>query len=96
VSRYSGVGNLTPDYYLAKLRISQGRYVDALSAELIDEISNSVMPESEKQAVLVLLRDNLNKIHLHGKRASEIVAELQEHSAKGTAEAFFDREDSTG
>ncbi len=65
-----------------------------LSEELVEEISDSNIPESEKQEVLEMLKDNLRKLYQHGKRASEIINELQEHARKGTAEEFFEQQDS--
>lgn len=65
-----------------------------ISVDLVDEISDSKISESEKQEIISMLKDNLKRINEHGIRASEIVKELQEHSRMGTAEEFFGRQDS--
>ena len=60
-----------------------------LSEELVDEIVAAKTEEEKNEAAKVLV-DNLQKINQHGKRASSIISQLQEHSNKGTAHEFFE------
>lgn len=61
-----------------------------LSMDLVDDAITATN-EADKKANLDLLLSNLHKINEHGKRASEIVKQLQTHSNKGTAQEFFDK-----
>lgn len=60
-----------------------------LSKDLVDEIVSSKTEEEKNDAAKTLI-DNLEKINQHGKRASSIISQLQEHSNKGTAHEFFE------
>ena len=48
--------------------------------------------EKEKKEVAQDLINNLEKIHHHGTRASNIISQLQEHARLGTAQQFFEDE----
>ncbi|MBX3106669.1 MAG: tetratricopeptide repeat protein [Bacteroidetes bacterium] len=63
-----------------------------LSEDLIQEIVNSDN-EDEKRNALTLLKENIEKIKLHGKRTDAIIKQLQEHSNKGTAQEYFETDD---
>ena len=60
-----------------------------LSQELVADILES-QSEDEKKQHAELLIDNLQRIKEHGKRAADIVKQLEEHSSKGTAHEFFE------
>lgn len=60
-----------------------------LSQELAAEILAGSTETDKKEAAETLL-NNLEKINHHGKRASAIVQQLQEHHSKGTLHDFFD------
>ena len=60
-----------------------------LSSDLVQEIITT-KDEAEKKETTQLLQENLLKINGHGKRAEEIVKQLQEHSRKGSAHEFFE------
>ena len=62
-----------------------------LSKDLVQEIISS-NDEKEKKVVAQDLRKNLEKIHHHGNRASNIINQLQEHARLGTAQQFFEDE----
>jgi two-component system NtrC family sensor kinase len=61
-----------------------------VSAELVHElIENQQLPEVDKELELELLQDvdlNLQKVALHGKRASAIIKRMLEHSRSGSGE----------
>jgi len=65
-----------------------------LSHDLISDVAGA-KTEEEKSEALNTLKENLIKINQHGKRASSIVKQLQEHSNKGTAHEFFENEDAS-
>jgi len=48
--------------------------------------------EEEKKEVTQDLISNLEKINHHGKRAANIINQLQEHARSGTAQQFFEEE----
>ena len=56
-----------------------------LSVELIDEIGSSES-DLEKKELLEMLKNNLQKINHHGKRADSIVRNMLEHSRSGQGE----------
>lgn len=60
-----------------------------VSAELVHElIENQKLPEVDKELDLELLNDvdqNLQKVAMHGKRASAIIKRMLEHSRAGSA-----------
>ena len=65
----------------------------ALSAELTDELNNVLMQErltdegrQEVDELTGLLKDNLEKVVQHGKRADSIVKNMLLHSREGSAE----------
>jgi two-component system NtrC family sensor kinase len=60
-----------------------------LSNELVKDVIDAETPE-EKAEAFQSLTDNLEKINLHGNRASDIVNQLQEHIRAGTAYEFFE------
>lgn len=60
-----------------------------LSKGLVDEIV-SAKNEDKRTEATKLLTENLEKIYQHGRRASDIVKQLQEHSNKGTTHEFFE------
>lgn len=60
-----------------------------LSQEIVMDVIKSVSEEDKKQNADELIAA-LQKINEHGKRASTIVKQLQEHSTKGTAHEFFE------
>jgi len=62
-----------------------------LSKDLVQEIISS-SDEEEKKVVAKYLINNLEKIHHHGNRASNIIHQLQEHARLGTAQKFFEDE----
>lgn len=61
-----------------------------MSREMLDEMKN---PENaiDIHEDLQALSENLLKINEHGKRATSIVKQLQEHTTKGTAHEFFEQ-----
>jgi tetratricopeptide (TPR) repeat protein len=65
-----------------------------LSQEMLTDVITSTNEEDKKQNT-ALLFNNLQKINEQGKRASEIVKLLQEHSRKGSAHEYFE-ENNTG
>ena len=50
----------------------------------------AVTAEDEKTEAINTLKENLEKINLHGKRVSKIVSVLQEHATAGTTHEFFE------
>ena len=62
-----------------------------LSRDLVQEIIFS-RNEKEKQIAVQDLMSNLEKIHHHGKRASNIISQLQAHARLGTVHEFFEEE----
>ena len=65
----------------------------ALSAELTDELNDALRPESlsdkvrqEVDELTGLLKDNLEKVVQHGKRADSIVKNMLLHSREGSGE----------
>jgi signal transduction histidine kinase/ligand-binding sensor domain-containing protein len=56
-----------------------------LSNELLEELKTAGN-EEEKQGIMQTLRQNLEKINHHGKRADSIVKSMLEHSRSGTGE----------
>ncbi len=60
-----------------------------LSEELAVEIAQSKNLTEKKETAEYLLM-NIKKIGEHGKRASDIVKQLQKHSSSGTAHEFFE------
>lgn len=60
-----------------------------LSQELVDDVIKSVNQEEKKHSADMLIA-NLQKINEQGKKAADIVKQLQEHTLKGTAQEFFD------
>ncbi|MDZ4756976.1 MAG: 7TM diverse intracellular signaling domain-containing protein [Bacteroidota bacterium] len=63
-----------------------------ISTELVDEIALHGN-EKEKKDAVELLKNNLQKINHHGKRASEIIKQLQEQASSGTVHEFTDFSD---
>jgi len=61
-----------------------------ISKQLMDDITTEVATEEEKRAAMNVLNENLEKIFHHGKRASAIINQLQEHHRAGTAHEFFE------
>ena len=62
-----------------------------LSHDLVDDVMRSGT-DAEKSVTGNKLKENLQKINEHGRRAASIVKELQEHSKKGTSHEFFEEE----
>jgi len=62
-----------------------------VSKDIVQEII-SPGDEEEKREVAQDLINNLEKINHHGKRASNIINQLQEHARSGTAQQFFEEE----
>ncbi len=62
-----------------------------LSKDLVSEIVDAQTDE-EKNAAAEMLRENLEKINHHGKRADDIVKQLFEHTRKGTAQEYFEED----
>ncbi|HMT27682.1 MAG TPA: histidine kinase dimerization/phospho-acceptor domain-containing protein [Bacteroidia bacterium] len=62
-----------------------------LSDELIKELNPVNLPNEQKET-LSLLSENIQKILHHGKRADQIVKQLQQHINEGTAHEFFEEE----
>ncbi|HMG16597.1 MAG TPA: tetratricopeptide repeat protein [Saprospiraceae bacterium] len=60
-----------------------------LSQELIQDMVSSNSEEDRNEAAKTLLKD-LELIKQHGKRAANIVKQLQEHSNAGTAQEYFE------
>jgi tetratricopeptide (TPR) repeat protein len=60
-----------------------------LSQEMVTDVI-SATNETDKKQNADLLIANLKKINEHGKRASTIINQLQEHSRKGSAHEFFE------
>jgi two-component system, NtrC family, sensor kinase len=56
-----------------------------LSNELLEELK-SAGSEEEKNGIMEMLKQNLEKINHHGKRADGIVKSMLEHSRNGTGE----------
>ncbi len=67
----------------------------ALTSELVEEIATA-HDAAERQEAIHLLKQNLMKIGEHGKRASVIVKQLQEHTNEGTIHAFFENDKFVG
>ncbi|MGN6264068.1 MAG: tetratricopeptide repeat protein [Ginsengibacter sp.] len=63
-----------------------------VSKDLVDEIVSSGNEEDKKESAQDLI-SNLEIINRHGKRASKIIDELQEHARLGTAQQFFEEEE---
>ena len=59
-----------------------------VSSELIDEMTEELKKGDIEEGILIAvdLKQNLNKINHHGKRASDIVKGMLEHSRKSTGE----------
>jgi C4-dicarboxylate-specific signal transduction histidine kinase len=62
-----------------------------LSNELVHEFISSDDKE-ERDDIAQSLIKNLGKINFHGKRASGIINQLQEHARLGTAQQFFEEQ----
>jgi len=60
-----------------------------LSKEMLTDVISSTNEEDKRQNT-ALLFNNLQKINEQGKRASEIVKQLQEHTRKGSAHEYFE------
>lgn len=60
-----------------------------MSQEMLEEISDPQQSEHHQENIKTLSQ-TLMKINEHGKRATSIVKELQEHTTKGTAHEFFE------
>lgn len=60
-----------------------------LSKDLVSDFVTATS-ENEKSELAGELITNLDKINHHGKRAGEIVRQLQEHSRLGTAQDYFE------
>lgn len=60
-----------------------------LSQDMVKDLIESVSEEDKNKNAYELIA-TLQKINEHGKRASAIVKQLQEHSTKGTAHEFFE------
>ncbi|MBK8585767.1 MAG: tetratricopeptide repeat protein [Bacteroidetes bacterium] len=60
-----------------------------ISKEIVTELI-SATDENEKKETSEILIDNLQRINEHGRRAADIVKQLQEHTLKGTAHEFFE------
>jgi len=56
-----------------------------LSGELLDELK-AADNDAEKNEIIDLLQNNLQKINHHGKRADSIVRSMLEHSRNGSGE----------
>lgn len=63
-----------------------------LSQGIVHEVLTTVDEEAKKENADLLI-SNLQKINEHGKRASGIVKQLQEHITKGSAHEFFETGD---
>jgi tetratricopeptide (TPR) repeat protein len=63
-----------------------------VSKDLVDEIVSSGNEEDKKESAQDLI-SNLEIINRHGKRASKIIDELQEHARLGTAQQFFEEDE---
>jgi tetratricopeptide (TPR) repeat protein len=62
-----------------------------LSKDLVQEVI-STDNKTEKDEAAQNLTSNLEKINHHGKRAANIINQLQEHARLGTAQQFFEEE----
>ena len=62
-----------------------------VSRELVQEIISSGNEEEKKEVTQDLI-SNLEKINHHGKRAANIINQLQERARSGTAQQFFEEE----
>lgn len=60
-----------------------------LSQDMVKDLIESVSAEDKNKNAYELIA-TLQKINEHGKRASAIVKQLQEHSTKGTSHEFFE------
>lgn len=60
-----------------------------LSQDLVKDIIESESQET-KNSALDLLTQNLQKIHHHGRRVSDIISELQQQALKGKVHQYFD------
>jgi C4-dicarboxylate-specific signal transduction histidine kinase len=60
-----------------------------MSQEMLEEISDPENVEHHQENIKTLSQ-TLMKINEHGKRASSIVKELQDHTTRGTAHEFFE------
>ncbi len=60
-----------------------------LSDELVAEFEGAQSAE-EKAESMTMLKQNMKKINEHGKRASDIIKQLQIHIREGKAHDFFD------
>jgi hypothetical protein len=49
--------------------------------------------EEDKKQIAGDLMSNLEKINHHGKRAADIIHQLQERARLGTAQQFFEEEE---
>ena len=54
--------------------------------------SQYIVDKTEKNEAAQDLVSNLEKINYHGKRAANIINQLQEHARLGTAQQFFEEE----
>lgn len=59
-----------------------------LSQDLVEDVVNPASENVKKEAANTLV-SNLQKINHHGKRAEDIIRQLQEHARKGTSHEFF-------
>jgi len=60
-----------------------------LSQDMVTDVIEASNAEEKKQFAELLIA-NLRKINEHGKRASTIISQLQEHHMKGTSHEFFE------
>lgn len=65
-----------------------------LSKDLVQEVISSDN-KTVKEEAAQNLTSNLEKINHHGKRAANIINQLQEHARLGTAQQFFEEENNT-
>ncbi|HSF46170.1 MAG TPA: tetratricopeptide repeat protein [Chitinophagaceae bacterium] len=63
----------------------------AISTDLVEDILSSD-DEADKRETADVLVSNLEKINFHGKRAADIINQLQNHARAGTAQKFFEEE----
>jgi phosphoglycerate-specific signal transduction histidine kinase len=63
----------------------------AVSTDLVQDILTS-NDEADKKETANVLVSNLEKINYHGKRAADIINQLQNHARAGTAQKYFEEE----
>lgn len=60
-----------------------------LTIELVEEFKSAEDSKDKEKAASLVIK-NVEKIHQHGKRAEDIIRQLQEYARAGTAHEFFE------